>query len=183
MNLSARDGFFITFLVQYMCLPSQIVVETVIFVRFNIYSMSLFEKACLIIYRFAEKGLEVFLVNDAGDENPVWSIPHQEIPGGNQHLINDETDLIELESVETEDGKKCRAIAIEGDYHDIPSMRSLVKNDVLYLKDKLKTMIPDLDKGTFVTVKDVVKNAMPHEYAFIKELKEILTDRNLTQNI
>lgn len=145
--------------------------------------MSLFDKACLIIYRFAEKGLEVFLVNDAGDENPVWSIPHQDIPRAAEKLVESETELIELDAVEVDNGQKYRAIAIEGDYHDIPSMRSLIKNDVLYVKDKLKTLIPELDKGTFVAVKEVVKNVLPHEYVFLKELKEILTDRNLTQNI
>ena len=144
--------------------------------------MSIFDKACLIVYRYAEKGLEIFLVNDAGDENPVWSIPKQAL-SGEAETLDKERELIELDSVETEDGKKCRAIAIEGDYHDIPSIRSLMKDDIVYVKDKIKTMIPELEKGTFVAVKEAFKSVLPHEYAFIKELKEILTDRNLTQNI
>ncbi len=144
--------------------------------------MSIFGKACLIVYRFAEKGLEIFLVNDAGDENPVWSIPQQEFTSSADHLEED-IQLIELDEVETEDGSKCRAIAIEGDYHDIPSIRSLMKDDMLYVKDRLITMIPELEKGTFVAVKEAVKKVLPYEYAFLKELKEILTDRNLTENI
>jgi len=144
--------------------------------------MSLFDKACLIVYRYAEKGLEIFLVNDAGDENPVWSIPKQALTG-EADTLEEDIELIELDCVETEDGQKCRAIAIEGDYHDIPSIRSLMKDDMLYVKDKLKTMIPELEKGTFVAVKEAFKSVLPHEYAFLKELKEILTDRNLTQNM
>ncbi len=145
--------------------------------------MSIFDKACLIIYRYAEKGLEIFLVNDPGDENPVWSIPQQEIPKAEDRFVNEETEMIELDSVEVEDGQRFRGVAIEGDYHDIPSMRSLVKNDVIYVKDKIKSMIPELEQGTFVAVKEAFKKVLPHEYELLKELKDILADRNLLKNI
>ncbi len=145
--------------------------------------MSVFEKACLIIYRFAEKGLEIFLVSDPGDENPVWSIPQKQIPQVPEPIVVEETELIELDCVECNEGMKCRAIAIEGDYHDIPSMRSIIKNDVLYVKDRVKTIIPELEQGTFVAVKEAVKKVLPHEYAFLKELKEVLTDRNTVKNL
>jgi hypothetical protein len=145
--------------------------------------MSVFEKACLIIYRYAEKGLEIFLVSDPGEENPVWSIPQREIPQAPEPMINEEATLIELESVEGDDGIKCRAIAIEGDYHDIPSMRSIVKNDVMYVKDLVKTIIPEIEQGHFIAVKEAVKKVLPHEYTFLKELKDILTDRNTVKNL
>ena len=145
--------------------------------------MSIFDKACLIIYRYAEKGLEIFLVNDPGDENPVWSIPQQDIPKAENKFVRDETEMIELDSVEVEDGQRFRGVAIEGDYHDIPSMRSLVKNDVIYVKDKIKSMIPELEQGTFVAVKEAFKKVLPHEYELLKELKDILADRNLLKNI
>ena len=145
--------------------------------------MSVFEKACLIIYRYAEKGLEIFLVSESGDENPVWSIPQQEIPKTEETLVHDTAEHIELDSVQSEDGVTCRAVAIEGDYHDIPSMRSIVKEDVQYVKDRVKSIIPELEQGTFVAVKEAVKRVMPHEYAFLKELKEILTDRNTVKNL
>ncbi len=145
--------------------------------------MSVFEKACLIIYRYAEKGLEIFLVSDQGEENPVWSIPQREIPSVPEPIVAEETELIELDGVESDDGMKCRAIAIEGDYHDIPSMRSIIKQDVLYVKDRVKTIIPELEQGTFVALKEAVKKVMPHEYSFLKELKEVLTDRNTVKNL
>jgi len=141
--------------------------------------MSVFERACLIIYRFAEKGLEVFLINDQTEESSVWSIPQQDIPSTSEGLLNEETHLIEIDPIEMEEGKRFRAIAIEGDYHDIPSMRSLVRQDVRYIKDKVKTMIPELEQGTFVAVKETVKKVLPHEYELIKELRDILSDRNL----
>ena len=145
--------------------------------------MSIFDKACLIIYRYAEKGLEIFLINDPGDENPVWSIPQQDIPKVENTFVHEETEMIELDGVEVEDGQRYRGLAIEGDYHDIPSMRSLVKNDVIYVKDKIKSMIPELEQGTFVAVKEAFKKVLPHEYELLKELKDILADRNLLKNI
>ena len=142
--------------------------------------MSVFDKVSLIIYRYAEKGLEIFLLNDADEDNPVWSIPKSTLdharPGS---AIPDQTNIIELDPVETDDGGKCRAVAIEGDWHDIPSMRSLVKQDVEYVKDKIKSVIPELEKGTYVAVKEAFKKVLPHEYAMLKELKDILADRNL----
>lgn len=143
--------------------------------------MSVFEKACLIIYRFAEKGMEVFLLNE-GEESSVWSIPQQEIPQTSDELLTEETQLIEIDPIETEGGTRCRAIAIEGDYHDIPSMRSLVREDVKYVKDKVKSMIPELEQGTFVMIKDAFKKVLPHEYELLKELKDIVSDRNTVKN-
>jgi len=141
--------------------------------------MSVFERACLIIYRFAEKGLEVFLINDESEESSVWSIPQRDIPHTNKVLVSDETDMIEMDPIECDEGKRFRGIAIEGDYHDIPSMRSLMKEDVIYVKDKIKTIIPELEQGTFVAVKEAFKKVLPHEYTMLQELKEILADRNL----
>ena len=141
--------------------------------------MSVFERACLIIYRFAEKGLEVFLINEESEESSVWSIPQQDIPRTSKVLVNEEADMIEMDPIESDEGKRFRAIAIEGDYHDIPSMRSLMKEDVLYVKDKIKTIIPELEQGTFVAVKEAFKKVLPHEYTMLKELKDILADRNL----
>lgn len=140
--------------------------------------MSVFEKACLIIYRFAEKGLEVFLINEQSEESSVWSIPQQDLRDPGDELLIRDSDMIEMDPI-VDEGQRFRAIAIEGDYHDIPSMRSLVKEDVNYVKDKLKTFIPDLEQGTFVAVKEAFKKVLPHEYAMLKELREILSDRNL----
>ena len=141
--------------------------------------MSVFERACLIIYRFAEKGLEVFLINEQSEESSVWSIPQQDIAPTADDLVSQEANMIEIDAIEMDEGTRFRAIAIEGDYHDIPSMRSLMKEDVIYIKDKIKTMVPELEQGTFVAVKEALKKVLPHEYAMLKELREILNDRNL----
>jgi len=142
--------------------------------------MSVFDRACLIIYRFAEKGLEIFLLNEEGIEEDLWSIP-----GADQIQIPEHPEqnarFISLDPVENKEGQKYLGVAVEGDWHDIPSLRSLVKKDVQFVKDKLKEIAPELEQGTFVAVKEAFKKVLPHEYALLKELKDILTDRNLVK--
>lgn len=143
--------------------------------------MSVLDKVCLIIYRYAEKGLEIFLLNNDDEDNPVWSIPQSEMPKHlHQSPLKHDPGLIELDPV-VKDGQPCRGVAVEGDWHDIPSMRSLVKQDVAYVKDKVKAVVPELEKGTYMAVKDAFKKVLPHEYHLLKELKEVLTDRNLVK--
>lgn len=140
--------------------------------------MSVFERAFVIIYRFAEKGLEIFLVSDSEDANPVWSIPQRETK-----VTNDGLEMIELDPVQIDDECQGNAVAVEGDWHDLPSMRSLMKEDIQYVKGKIKEALPHSEEGAFVAVKDAFRKVLPHEYAMLKELKEILTDRNAVKNI
>ena len=76
-----------------------------------------------------------------------------------------------------------RTIAIEGDWHDIPRIRSLIRNDLYIVKEKVKVVIPELTEGSFIAIKDAFKRVLPNEYAVLKELKEILMDRNALRNI
>ena len=86
--------------------------------------------------------------------------------------------------MEQEDGAVEQGIAMEGDWHDIPSLKSMVKEDIVFVKDQVKQMIPDMmEKGTFVAVKEAFKRVLPHQYEMLKELKDILTDRNSVKNI
>ena len=64
-----------------------------------------------------------------------------------------------------------RTVGVEYDFEDLA--------DVWIWVDKIKAMIPELEQGTFVAVKEAVKKVVPHEYELIKELREILNDRNL----
>ncbi|MBK7872268.1 MAG: hypothetical protein IPJ74_17130 [Saprospiraceae bacterium] len=131
------------------------------------------KKISLIIYRFRERGLEVFLTNDTENaEN--WSIPEGEL---NNQLSQDR--MIELDPVQQENGATEEAYAVEGDWHDIPSLKAMLYEDAMQLKEQLKTM----DKGTFVAVKEAVKKVLPHQYKFLKELKEILVDRNSVKDL
>lgn len=137
--------------------------------------MSVFDSVRLLIYRVHEKGLEIFLINQDEDN---W-----EMPEGWLEDNVEEHELIELDPVKEEDGQVKRAVAIEGDWHDIPSIRKLIKRDVSYLKDKIKSMLPEQAKGSFVSVKDAYGKVVPHDSHFISELKEIISEKNLTKYI
>ena len=93
--------------------------------------------------------------------------------------------MIELDTIADENGDQVRTIAVEADWHDIPSVRGLIKHDVKFVKTKIKEAIPSLEKGkgTYFCVKEAFKKVMPNEYKALKELKDILLDRNSVLNI
>lgn len=136
-------------------------------------------KENLIIYRIKEKGLEVFLVNN--EEQPdKWSLPNGE--GNSIATALPQESLINLEPTEeAEGGIFEQAYAVEADWHDIPSLKSILKNDVVYMKNTVKQMLPDMmDKGTFFAVKEAFRRVLPHQYKQLKELKDVLIDKNNT---
>jgi hypothetical protein len=139
--------------------------------------MSLSKKVNLIIYRFREKGLEIFLVNSEDGEN--WEIPNGPLNQQGPRSLKEEDRLIELDPVRQDDGQEEEALAVEGEWHDIPSLKTMIYEDAVYLKDKLKAM----EKGTYFALKEAFKKVLPHQYEFLKELKDILTDRNSLKNL
>ncbi|MBP7273121.1 MAG: hypothetical protein KA974_04730 [Saprospiraceae bacterium] len=139
--------------------------------------MGLRNSARIIIYRINKKGLEIFLVNmDPNGDN--WQIPESSLFSSlkKEHLIG-------LEPIQTEDGDFEMALAVEGDWHDIPSIRKIIKEDIEIVKGQLKNKFPELENGTFFAIKEAFKKVMPNEYSFLKELKDIITERNLVKNI
>lgn len=146
--------------------------------------MSIFDKAVLVIYRMAEKGLEVFLVKSEDEE-----IQSQLLEISEKFLtdlplrFSDNSKMIELDPIEDENMEKVRAVAIEGDWHDFPSLRAMLREDLLFMKDKVKKYIPTIESGSFISFKDAVKKAVKSEYQLLKELKDVLTDRNTINNL
>lgn len=127
--------------------------------------MGLRKKARLIIYRFRERGLEVFVTKQSDE----WGLP-----GG--ELTTDNPDHINLEPAEDREA----AVAIEGDWQEIPSLKQMLYEDAGELKDRLK----ELESGTFLTIKDVLKNNLsPGQIQFLRELSEVVTDRNSVRDI
>jgi len=90
--------------------------------------------------------------------------------------------LIELEPVDM-DGNQLKTYAIEGDWHEIPSIRQLIKQDVKVVAGKVLEKSANIERGTYIAIRDAIKRSMPHEYNLLKELKDILVDRNLVRNI
>jgi len=139
----------------------------------NSVSMSIAEKVVLVIYRVKEKGLEVLLVKD----NDNWELPK----GGELDETKAPGHIIELEPAEDEETK---VLAIEADWHEIPSLRKLIKEDVLFLTDKIWDLLPKMEKSTYFVVKEAFKKVLPNaQYKMLKELKDIISDRNSTKDI
>ena len=143
--------------------------------------MSVLDTARVIIYRFHEKGLEIFLVNSDLENDPdIWNLPK-----GNLHASTGDSGIesIQLESQEDDSGRMVKTLAVEGEWHDIPSLRGMLKHDMKLMKSKLIEVAPEMEKGGFFAVKEAFKKVMPDEYKVLKELKSILRDRNLTKYI
>ena len=143
--------------------------------------MSVFDLVRIVVYRCHEKGLEVFLINSDLEKDPqVWKVTKAQFDNLNK---NQSDKLIELNTTSEENGQKIPTYAIEGDWHDIPSIRGLLKHDVKIVKETIKEIVPGIENGAYVAVKEAVKKVMPNEYKAIKELKDIILDRNLLTNI
>ncbi len=127
--------------------------------------MGLRKKARLIIYRFRERGLEVFLTQQSDE----WGLPGGELKMGNP-------DHISLEPAADRE----EAIAVEGDWHEIPSLKQMLYEDAGEIKERLK----ELESGTFLTIRDALKNRLsPGQIQFLRELVEVVTDRNSVRDI
>ena len=146
--------------------------------------MSVLDHARLIIYRVNQKGLEIFLLKPEAPKGEKWRIPETVLKNKRgPNVMMDQDIVIHLDPVENEDGNMQNAVALEADWHEIPSVRAIIKEDVKIVKTTIKEHIPDLEQGTYVAVKECFKKMMPHEYKMIKELKDILIDRNQSKYI
>lgn len=140
--------------------------------------MGVLDGVRIIMYRCHEKGLEIFLVNnDIATDADVWRLP-------NISSIDSNSDqYIELDDIVDADGNTIKTLAIEADWHDMPSIRGMIKYDVKLVKKKIKKALPGIEQSTYFTIKDAFKRVLPQEYAALKELKDIILDRNIATNI
>lgn len=140
--------------------------------------MDLRKKVNLIIYRFRERGLEVFLMNDP-QNNENWGFPQGDLQDKSEENPDDIDKMIALDPVQQADGDLEEGWAVEGDWHEIPSLKSMLYEDAMQLKEKIREM----ESGTYVLLKDALKKVVPHQYEMLKELKDILTDRNSVKDL
>ena len=47
----------------------------------------------------------------------------------------------------------------------------------------LQHLAEDFEKGTYVAVKEAFKRVLPAQYAFLKELKDIIADKNQAKSV
>ena len=140
--------------------------------------MRALDQVRLIVYRCHEKGLEVLLVNTDLDEES-WRIPFEEV-AKYKDLDDLDSGMISLSPVRMEDGSVIMALAVEGDWHDIPSIRKLIKGDIDIVASKVKYMA---EQGAYFAFKEAFKKVLPNEYNMLHELKDILTARNMLSNL
>ena len=128
--------------------------------------MGLRKKANLIFYRFRERGLEVFLLNKSEE----WGLPDGDLKA----VPN--PDVIELEPAEDRE----EAVAIEGDWHEIPSLKEMLLEEGSDIADRLRI----IEKGTYVSIKEALKSRLrPAQVEFLRELRDVVTDRNSVRDI
>lgn len=128
--------------------------------------MGLRKTASLIIYRFRERGLEVFLTQQSDE----WGLP-----GGDVKMDADQ-EYIELEPSEDRE----EAVAVEGDWHEIPSLKQMLYEESGELKDRLK----EIEQGAFVSIKDALKQRLSAgQIEFLRELRDVIADRNSVRDL
>ncbi len=142
--------------------------------------MNVLDSVRIVLYRCHEKGLEVLLINPELKEDPqIW----RRLPEGTVN-IEEWEERIDLDSYKDAEGNVMRTIAIEADWHEIPSVRGIIKHDMKRLGNKVKKVItPTLENCNYVSVKKALQVVLPHEYQALKELKDIIIDRNLSRSI
>ncbi len=129
------------------------------------------KKMGMLIYRYNEnEDLEVFMVNDGENmELPKTDfISPNDFEQGTGIPATDNEDVIELDGEEESSNKggvKHIAIALEA------KMEQKMKKFLLIKKEE----------GNYVAMKEAVRKVIPHQYAILKELKDILMERNLTK--
>ncbi|NNF32778.1 MAG: hypothetical protein HKN68_01630 [Saprospiraceae bacterium] len=143
--------------------------------------MDVLDLARVLIYRMHEKGLEVFLIKPELEQDPeIWKFPRADARMTSQSI---ERESIDLQEINDGSGHRSHVIAIEGDWHDIPSIRGIIKHDLKRAKRKIKEFLPDLDKGTFVNINEMVDKVYPHEHSAVVELQEIISHRNMLRDL
>lgn len=132
--------------------------------------MDLIRKITLIIYRFRERGLEIFLLER--EDSTALTLPEEQKLSVLPEKFTDQATLISK-------GDDKETWALELEEEDIPSLKWLLYEDAKYVSEKLISG----DSGTYIKVKDALKKVMPQQYKWIKELKDVLLDRNSVRDI
>ncbi len=124
----------------------------------------------MVIYRYNDnEDLEILVV----DKGTQVELPESEFECSEDFVegtgipATDNEDVIELESEEEtpKGGLIHRAIALEG------KMENKMRN-FLRIRE---------EEGNYVAMKEAIKKVLPHQYAILKELKDVLMERNTTK--
>lgn len=124
----------------------------------------------MVIYRYNDnEDLEILMVGD-GEQ---MELPQSDFSCSDDFEnctgipAADNEDVIELEGFEetSKESLVHRAVALEGKMEK--KMRKF-----LHIKK---------EEGNYVAMKEAVKKVLPHQYTILKELKDVLMERNITK--
>jgi hypothetical protein len=117
-------------------------------------------KAFVFIYRMQKRGLEVLLLNESA-ESKNWNLP-----------------LIE-EFFVKDIGLYLDPIYVNGQVHQAYALE-----DKLFEKPSTQSLLTKFgEKGAYFSIKDCLKQMFPNQHAFLKELRDIMQEKNLVLNL
>jgi hypothetical protein len=132
--------------------------------------MSIKDSIKLIVYRYADKGVEVLMHETDCQNLALPNVSSEAEVWDNNEVAESDTILI--------GNDKC--FALEADYHlrETPYAASVDKASRMF--NEVLTSSP---KSKYVALKEIFKSVLPNEYALLKEFKDILSDRNSIRNL
>lgn len=100
------------------------------------------------------------MINNEMVEDPeIWNLPegfYNQIKG---HITSKGKNLIDLEPTVQSDGSEVKTLAVEGDWHDIPSIRGILKHDIKLAKRFSKSDCQEVKKVPILLSKNVSKRS------------------------
>jgi predicted NUDIX family NTP pyrophosphohydrolase len=149
--------------------------------------------AGLLMYRYRDRGLEVFLVHPGGPfwakkDRGAWSIPKGEFPPEEDALATarrefaEETgcaiqgELLPLTPRRQPSGKLITAWAFAGDC-DPAALRSNTFSLEWPPNSGRQQEFPEIDRAAWFTLNEAKEKIIPGQLSFLTELEQILTPR------
>lgn len=146
--------------------------------------------AGLLMYRFNQGALEVFIVHPGGPywknkDEGAWSLPQGELEQGEEVFeaakrefyeeigMKPEGTFIPLGQVTLNSGKDVHAWAFEGDWSGLLTTQSFMKAEWPPRSGKFISF-PEVDKAAFVSCNTAKKKLHPAKALFVERLEEHL---------
>lgn len=139
--------------------------------------MTVINRIRWIVYRMHEKGMEVCLWQD---HNQISRFLTEQMSANQYPQLRS---LVHLESQTDEQGQLVETLGVSADELFQPSVRALIKEDVRLAREIWQNVVPAVERGSYVAIKEAFKKALPNEYRLLRELKDVVTHRNLLENI
>jgi len=149
------------------------------------------QSAGILLYRFEDDSLEVFLVHPGGPffknkDAGVWSIPKGEFLNDEDALsaarreFKEETgfdvdgEFTPLKAVKLKSGKVVFAWALQGDVDESQVVSNTFEMEWPPKSGK-KMMIPEVDRGGWFTIEEAAVKLNPAQVALVKQLQFLLS--------